>query len=70
MCAVTSGDHDAMLRQMVAQQRIHAVIVDALRGTGPTPAMRREPALRVATLEPQRSTGILGMASTVHNQRG
>jgi acyl dehydratase len=28
------------------------------------------PALRVATLEPQRSTGVLGMASTVHNQRG
>ncbi|MGK7866437.1 MaoC family dehydratase [Falsiroseomonas sp. E2-1-a20] len=28
------------------------------------------PSLRVATLEPQRSTGILGMDSTVHNQDG
>jgi acyl dehydratase len=28
------------------------------------------PSLRVATLEPQRSTGILGMTSTVHNQNG
>jgi acyl dehydratase len=27
------------------------------------------PALRVALLEPQRSTGILGMDSTIHNQR-
>ncbi|MGG5888550.1 MaoC family dehydratase [Falsiroseomonas sp. HC035] len=26
--------------------------------------------LRVATLEPQRSTGVLGMESTVHNQDG
>ncbi|HMI91843.1 MAG TPA: hypothetical protein VK509_10795, partial [Polyangiales bacterium] len=31
-------------------QRIHVVIVDALRGTGSTPALRREPALRVATV--------------------
>jgi len=50
LCAVTSGDHEAMLRQMIAQQRIHVVIVDALRGTGSTPALRREPALRVATV--------------------
>jgi AcrR family transcriptional regulator len=48
--AATSGDHQAMLRQMVAQQRIHAVIVDALRGPRHAPAMRREPALRVATV--------------------
>jgi hypothetical protein len=46
----TSGDHEAMLRQMVAQQRIHAVIVDALRGARHAPALRREPALRVATV--------------------
>jgi len=48
--AATSGDHEAMLRQMVAQQRIHVVIVDALRGPRAAPAMRREPALRVATV--------------------
>jgi len=48
--AATSGDHEAMMRQMVAQQRIHAVIVDALRGSRHAPALRREPALRVATV--------------------
>jgi AcrR family transcriptional regulator len=48
--AATSGDHDAMLLQMVGQQRIHAVIVDALRGARHAPALRREPALRVATV--------------------
>jgi AcrR family transcriptional regulator len=48
--AATSGDHEAMLRQMVAQQRLHAVIVDALRGPRHAPALRREPALRVATV--------------------
>jgi AcrR family transcriptional regulator len=48
--AATSGDHEAMLRQMVAQQRLHAVIVDALRGPRNAPALRREPALRVATV--------------------
>jgi AcrR family transcriptional regulator len=48
--AATSGDHQAMLRQMVAQQRLHVVIVDALRGPGQQKAMRREPALRVATV--------------------
>jgi TetR/AcrR family transcriptional regulator, cholesterol catabolism regulator len=48
--AATSGDHEAMLRQMVAQQRIHAVIVEALRGSRHAPALRHEPALRVATV--------------------
>ena len=48
--AATSGDHQAMLRQMVVQQRLHAVMVDALRGTQRPAAMRREPALRVATV--------------------
>jgi AcrR family transcriptional regulator len=48
--AATSGDHEAMLRQMVCQQLLHAIIVAALRGTGDVPAMRREPALRVATV--------------------
>jgi AcrR family transcriptional regulator len=48
--AVTSGDHEAMLRQMVAQQRVNAVVVDALRGPEHAPALKREPALRVATV--------------------
>jgi AcrR family transcriptional regulator len=48
--AATSGDHEAMLLQMVVQQRLHAVMVDALRGTQRPAAMRREPALRVATV--------------------
>jgi AcrR family transcriptional regulator len=48
--AATSGDHEAMLRQMIAQQRINLIIVDALRGPKDAPAMRREPALRVATV--------------------
>lgn len=48
--AATSGDHEAMLRQMVVQQRLHAVMVDALRGSPDAPAMRREPAQRVVTV--------------------
>jgi AcrR family transcriptional regulator len=48
--AATSGDHEAMVRQMVAQQRIHVVIVAALRGAPHAPALRHEPALRVATV--------------------
>jgi AcrR family transcriptional regulator len=48
--AAACGDHEAMLRQMIAQQRINAVIVDALRGPASARAMRREPALRVATV--------------------
>lgn len=48
--AATSGDHEAMLRQMIAQQRITAVIIDALRGPRHAPALRREPAARVATV--------------------
>ena len=48
--AATSGDHEAMLRQMVAQQRIHAVIIEALRGPRHARALRYEPALRVATV--------------------
>ena len=48
--ATTSCDQQAMLRMMVAQQRIHAIIVDALRGPPSAPALRREPALRVATV--------------------
>jgi AcrR family transcriptional regulator len=48
--ASTSGDHEAMLRLMVSQQRLHAVMVDALRGPRDAPAMRREPAQRVVTV--------------------
>jgi AcrR family transcriptional regulator len=48
--AATSGDHEAMLRQMIAQQRINLIIVDALRGPRQAPELRREPALRVATV--------------------
>lgn len=48
--AAASGDHQAMLRQMVAQQRLHAVIVAALRGPRHAPQLRTEPALRVATV--------------------
>lgn len=48
--AATSGDHEAMLRQMIAQQRINLIIVDALRGPKHAPEIRREPALRVATV--------------------
>jgi hypothetical protein len=35
---------------MVAQQRVNAVVVDALRGPEHAPALKREPALRVATV--------------------
>lgn len=48
--AAASGDHEAMLRQMIAQQRVNAVVVDALRGPRQAPELRREPALRVATV--------------------
>ena len=48
--AATSGDHEAMLRQVVVQQRLHVIMVAALRGSTDAPAMRREPALRVATV--------------------
>ena len=48
--AATSGDHEAMLRQMVAQQRITVAVVDALRGTRQDKALAREPAQRVATV--------------------
>ena len=48
--AATSGDHEAMLRQMVVQQRLHAVMVDALRGNQRPSPLRGEPALRVATV--------------------
>lgn len=48
--AAASGDHEAMVRQMVGQQRINALIVEALRGPKSARAMRREPALRVATV--------------------
>ena len=48
--AVTSGDHEAMQRQMIAQHRINLIIVDALRGPRAGPALGREPALRVAAV--------------------
>ena len=48
--AATSGDHEAMQRQMIAQHRINVMIVDALRGPRHAPALRLEPALRVATV--------------------
>jgi AcrR family transcriptional regulator len=48
--AATSGDHEAMLRQMASQQRMQAVVVDALRGSRRAPALPYEPALRVATV--------------------
>jgi hypothetical protein len=48
--AATCGDHEALLRQMIAQQRISAVIVAALCGSTQAPALAAEPALRVATV--------------------
>jgi AcrR family transcriptional regulator len=48
--ATTTGDQVAMVRMMIAQQRLHLVIVDALRGSRNAPAIKREPALRVATV--------------------
>jgi len=48
--AATSGDHEAMVRQMGSQQILTLLIVDALRGPRSAPALRREPALRVATV--------------------
>lgn len=48
--AATSGDHEAMKRQMVGQQHITAVIVSALRGPRHAPQLRTEPAYRVATV--------------------
>lgn len=48
--ATTTGDHQAMVRMMVSQQRLHLVIVAALRGPRNAPAIRTEPALRVATV--------------------
>jgi AcrR family transcriptional regulator len=48
--AATCGDHEALLRQMLAQQRISAVIVDALRGSARAPALGADTALRVATV--------------------
>lgn len=48
--AATSGNHEAMQRQMIAQHRLNLTIVDALRGPRATPALRHEPALRVAAV--------------------
>jgi TetR/AcrR family transcriptional regulator, cholesterol catabolism regulator len=48
--STTTGDNQAMLRMMIAQQRINLVIVDALRGPKHAPALKNEPALRVATV--------------------
>jgi len=48
--AATSGDQQAMLRQMVAQQRMTLVIAAALQGKKSAQALRHEPALRVATV--------------------
>jgi AcrR family transcriptional regulator len=48
--AATSGDHQAMLLQMVAQERFTQVIADALCGPKQARALRHEPALRVATV--------------------
>ena len=48
--AASSGDHQAMQRQMIAQNRLNGVIVDALRGPQHAPALGREPALRVAAV--------------------
>jgi len=48
--AAACGDHEAMLRQMVASQRITALIVEALQGPRHARQLRHEPALRVATV--------------------
>jgi AcrR family transcriptional regulator len=48
--AVTSCDHEAMVRQMIAQHRINLAIVEALRGRRDAPALGHAPALRVAAV--------------------
>jgi TetR/AcrR family transcriptional regulator, cholesterol catabolism regulator len=48
--AVASGDHQATQRMMVAQHRLHEVIVGALRGSREAPSLGHETALRVAAV--------------------